>query len=42
MSLSDSKQADVVRAFNSDSRYLDVLLKIDNPYFKQMVSHTSH
>ena len=26
VSLSDSKQADVVRAFNSVSRYLDVLL----------------
>ena len=28
----------VVEAFNSYSRYLDYLLNIDNPCFKQMVS----
>ena len=40
LSLSDNNQADVVKAFNSTSRYLDDLLKIDNPYFEQMVSQT--
>ena len=38
MSLSDNNLADVVKAFNSTSRYLDDLLNIDNPYFEQMVS----
>ena len=38
LSLSDNYQADVVKAFNSTSRYLDDLLNIDNPYFNQMVS----
>ena len=35
LSLSDNNQADIIRAFNS--RYLDDLLNIDNPYFEQMV-----
>ena len=35
--LSDINRADVVKAFNSTSRYLDDLLNIDNPYFEQMV-----
>ena len=30
LSLYDNKQADVVEAFNSTSRYLDDLLYIDN------------
>ena len=30
-------QADIIKAFNSTSRYLDDLLNIDNPYFEQMV-----
>ena len=34
LSLSDNR-ADVVEAFNSATRYLDVLLNIDNPYFEQ-------
>ena len=34
LSLSDNR-ADVVEAFNSATRYLDVLLNVDNPYFKQ-------
>ena len=36
----DSKwiQADVIKAFNSTSRYLDDLLNIDNPYFEGMVN----
>ena len=32
-SLSDVKQAEIIEAFNSTSRYLDGLLNIDNPYF---------
>ena len=28
---------DIIEAYNSTSRYLDDLLNIDNPYFKQMV-----
>ena len=35
--LSDNNQTDIIEAFNSISRYLDDLLNIDNPYFKQMV-----
>ena len=31
--LSSDNQADVIKAFNSTSRYLDDLLNIDNPYF---------
>ena len=38
MSLSDDKQADVIHAFNTTSRYLDDILKIDNIYFDNMVS----
>ena len=37
LSLSDNYQTDIIEAFNSTSRYLDVLLNIDNPYFEQMV-----
>ena len=37
LSLSDNNQADVVKAFNSTSSYLNVLLSIDNPYLEQMV-----
>ena len=39
LSLSNNKQADIIEAFNSTSRYLDDLLNIDNPYFEQMVGH---
>ena len=35
LSLSDNNQTDIIEAFNS--RYLDDLLNIDNPYFEQMV-----
>ena len=35
LSLSDNNQTDIIEAFNS--RYLDVLLNLDNPYFEQMV-----
>ena len=38
LSLSDNKQADVVEAVNSTSRYHDSLLNIDIPYFAQMGS----
>ena len=37
-SLSSDNQADVIKAFNSTSRYLDDLLNIDNPYFEEMVN----
>ena len=37
LSLSDNNQTDIIEAFNSTSRYLDDLLYIDNPYFKQML-----
>ena len=35
--LSGNCQAYVIEAFYSTSRYVDYLLNIDNPYFKQMV-----
>ena len=38
MSLSDDKQADVIDAFNTTSRYLDDILNINNVYFDTMVS----
>ena len=39
MSLSDDKQADVINAFNTKSRYLDNILDINNNvYFDNMVS----
>ena len=37
-SLSPEKQADIIEAFNSTSRYLDDLINIDNIYFEQMVN----
>ena len=37
-SLSDVKQAEIIEAFKSTSRYLDDLLNIDNSYFEGMVS----
>ena len=36
--LSSDNQADVIKAFNSTSRYLDDLLNIDTPYFEGMVN----
>ena len=36
-SLSYDKEAEIIQAFNSTSRYLDDLLNIDNPYFEGMV-----
>ena len=38
ISLSDDKQADVIDAFNTTSRYLDDILNIDNVYFDNIVS----
>ena len=38
MSLSDDKQAYVIDAFNTSSRYLDDILDINNVYFDNMVS----
>ena len=37
MSVSDDKQADIVDAFNTTSRYLDDILNIINVYFDNMV-----
>ena len=37
MSLSDDKQADVIDAFNTTSRYFDGILNINNVYFDNMV-----
>ena len=37
-SLSDVKQAEIIEAFKSTSRYLDDLLHIDNPYFEGIVN----
>ena len=42
MSLSDDKQADVIDAFNTTSRYLDDILNINNVYFDNMVSQIYH
>ena len=38
MSLSDDKQADVIDAFNTTSRYWDDILNINNVYFVNMVN----
>ena len=37
MFLSVDKDAEIIEAFNSTSRYLDDLLNIDNTYFNGMV-----
>ena len=37
ISLSDDKQADIIDAFNTTSRYLDNILNIINVYFDNMV-----
>ena len=42
MSLSDDKQADVIDAFNTTSRYLDDILNINNVNFDNMVSQIYH
>ena len=38
MSHSDDKQADVIDAFNTTSRYLDDILNIKNVYFDNIPS----
>ena len=38
MSLFDDKQADIIDAFNTTTRYLDENLNINNVYFDTMVS----
>ena len=38
ISRNSDNQADVIKAFNLTSRYLDYLLTIDNPYFEGMVN----
>ena len=38
MSLSDDRQADIIDAFKTTSRYLDDILNINNVYFDSMVS----
>ena len=40
MSLSDDKQADIIDAFNTTSRYLDDILNIYNVYFDNLISQT--
>ena len=42
LSLSDNNQTDIIEALNYTSRYLDALLKIDYPYFEQMVGQICH
>ena len=39
MFLSDDKQADIIDAFKTTSRYLDDILNINNVYSDNMVSH---
>ena len=36
--ISDDKQAEIIKAFNSTFIYLNDLLNIDNPYFEGMVN----
>ena len=38
MSLSEEKQAEVIEAFSSTSRYLDDLSNTDNDYFDGLIS----
>ena len=38
MSLSDDKQANIIDAFNTTSKYLNDILNINNVYFDSMVS----
>ena len=38
MSLSEDKQADIIDAFNTTSRYLDDIVNINNVYFDNVVS----
>ena len=38
LSLSEGNQSDVIKAFNSTSRYLDDLLNIENNFFDSMIN----
>ena len=40
--LSSDNQADIIKAFNSTTRYLDDPLNIENPYFEGMVNQIIH
>ena len=40
--LSSDNQADVIKAFNSTSRYVDDLLNTDDPYFEGMSTKFIH
>ena len=42
MTLSDDKQADIIEAFNTTSRYLDDILHMNNIYFDNMVRKIYH
>ena len=42
MSLSDDRQADIIYAFNTTTRYLDDILNINNVYFDNMVGQIYH
>ena len=42
MSLSVDKDAEIIEAFNSTSRYMDDLLDIDNTYFDVMSNKFTH
>ena len=37
LSLSENDKSDIIEAFSSTSRFIDDLLNIDNPHFKQML-----
>ena len=41
-SLSDDNQADIIEAFNSNFRYLDDLLNIDNPFSQEWSTKFIH
>ena len=40
ISLFDNKQADIINAFNTTSKYSDDILNINNVYFDNMVKYT--
>ena len=42
MPLSDDRQADIIYAFNTTSRYLDDILNIKNVHFDNMVSQINN
>ena len=42
MSLPDDKQADIIDAFYTTSKYLEDIFNIDNVYFDTMISQIYH